>query len=550
MTRPLIRCALALLLGLTVISYGQVFQSGFVDFDDPTFLLHNKHILSGFSLDNIVWAFTQFHGGTWQPLVWLSYMLDAELYGLKPAGFHLTNLLLHIGCVITLFLFLLHATGSYVRSFIIAAVFAVHPLNVETVAWVSERKGGLSALFALLSLLFYTQYSHRPSPKRYILTLSCYGLGLMAKPAILPLPFLMLLLDYWPLRRFNASPSAESGPMLYEDHLPERTTSATTVLLLEKIPFLLLLALGGYMGWKAQLHHGNIVPLDSLSMGMRVSNSIAAYVAYISKLLVPLDLAAIYPPPLPQPYKQVFFKGFCLLAASVAAIRYASRRPYLFVGWCWFLGMLVPVIGLFRFNLQAMADRYMYLPMVGLLLCIAWGVPDLLGKFTFRKQLLSLAALFTIVTLSLLTLSQVRHWQSSFSLFQRAVEVTKRNPIAHRMLAEQYRLRREYDAAQRHFHEAIRLQPRYTMAYNGLGFTMLELEKYDAVIDSLTPSFVVDPKNYEGRNILGVALFKLGKLEEAQAQFLEALKINPAYQEAQNNYQMVTSLLRDRSPEK
>lgn len=550
MSRPLIRCALALLLGLTVISYGQVFQAGFIDFDDPTLLVQNERVRSGFSTDNIEWAFTALHGGTWQPLVWLSYMLDSELYGSSPAGFHLTNLLLHLGSALTLFLFLLQATGSYVRSFFIAAVFAVHPLNVETVAWVSERKGCLSSFFALLSLLAYTRYSHTPSAKRYVLSLACYGLGLMAKPAILPLPFLMLLLDYWPLRRFSASPNAESGPLLFEDRLPERTTSSALSLFLEKIPFLLLLILGGYLGWKAQQQHGNIVPLDSVSMGMRVSNVIAAYVAYISKILVPLDLAAIYPPPLPQPYKQVLFKTLCLLAASLAALRYASRRPYLFVGWFWFLGMLVPVIGLFRFNLQAMADRYMYLPMVGLCICVAWGVPDLLGKFTFRKQLLSLAALITIITLSLLTLSQVRHWQNSFTLFQRAVEVTKRNPIAHRMLAEQYRLRREYDAAQRHFHEAIRLQPRYTMAYNGLGFTLLELEKYDAVMDAITPSFVVDPKNYEGRNIVGVALFKLGKLEEAQAQFLEALKIKPTYREAQNNYQLVTSKLRERSPEK
>jgi len=542
MTQALIRCSLAVLLLLTVASYGQIFQAGFIAFDDPILLLDNTHVRDGFSLDNLSWAFTQYHGGTWQPLVWLSYMLDAEVYGLSPAGFHLTNLLLHLGSVLTLFLFLLHATGSLVRSLFVAAVFAIHPLNVETVVWVSERKGCLSAFFGLLSLLAYTSYAHRPSFKKYAASFGFLALGLMAKPTLLPLPFLMLLLDYWPLRRFGFSPEV-LGPELYEDHAPERATASTAFLLLEKIPLLLLVAAGGYFGWQAQRHGGSVVSLDTLGLNLRVSNAIAAYIAYLSKLALPLDLAAIYPPPLPQPFKQTLIKAALLLAVCAVAVRYARQRPYLFLGWFWFLGMLVPVIGILKFNLQAMADRYTYLPLVGLFICLAWGIPELLGNFTFRRSLLAGAALFFVAILTLLTLGQVRHWQNSFTLFQHAVEVTKRNPIAHHLLAEQYRLRKEYEAAQRHFNEAIRLQPRYTAAYNGLGFTFLELEKYEATVEALAPSFTVDPTNYEGRNITGVALFKLGKLEEAAAQFHEALKIKPSYQEAKRNAEGVAALI-------
>jgi len=391
---------------LTLAVFGPTVRYSFLDYDDDAYVLTNPHVLTGLTWQNVGWAFGSTHASNWHPLTWLSHALDCQLYGRRASGHHLTNVLFHLTNTLLLFGLLQRMTGSLWRSAFVAALFAVHPLHVESVAWIAERKDVLSAFFFLLTLWAYVRYversegggrksdvrgpwsfGHLPSSVFYLLSVGCFALGLMSKPMLVTLPFLLLLLDYWPLRRF---PFSAGKPEIRGSRGKERRSRvpapASTLnpqpstlprLLAEKLPFLALAAASCLATAFAQKKGGAMLSLREFPFRLRLANALVSYARYLGKALWPEQLAPFYPNPVHWPGWQVAGAGMLVAAASIAVIALARRAPYLFTGWFWFLGMLIPVIGLVQVGSQAMADRYMYLPAIGLFLVAAWGVPVL-----------------------------------------------------------------------------------------------------------------------------------------------------------------------------
>ncbi|MCH6560979.1 MAG: hypothetical protein IH800_01000 [Myxococcales bacterium] len=404
------------LLAATLAAYWEVPRLGFVDFDDFDYVVENPQVQGGLTLEGARWAWTTAHLGYWAPLLWLSYMLDVELYGPGAAGHHLTNLLLHVANVLLLFALLWRSTRSLWASACVALVFAVHPLNVESVAWVTERKNVLSTLFWLLATAYYVSYRERGSRSAYALLASCMLLGLMVKATLVTLPIVLLLMDVWPLKA-------------------ARSVRGLLRLGIEKLPLLLLSAAASGFTYLAQREAGAISGFVQLSLGLRAENAIVSYVRYLGKWLWPSHLAVLYPYPSLLGVDmwsalQVGAAGTALAAMTALALREARRRPYLFVGWCWYGVVLVPLIGLVQVGEQALADRHMYLPMIGLLIVVAWGAADLVGRWRYGKPVAAAATALVVIACIACTRAQVSHWRNSLTLFERAVAVTDDNWVA------------------------------------------------------------------------------------------------------------------------
>ena len=443
--------ALALLLvAATAALYGRVAGFDFV-WDDEQYVVGNPPVRAGLTSDGVVWAFTTAHASNWHPLTWLSHMLDVELYGMNPAGHHVTNLVLHALNALLLAGLLSTMTGRLWESVVLAALFAVHPLHVESVAWVAERKDLLSTFFGLLSAWTYVAYTRRGGPARYALTAVFLAMGLMAKPMLVTLPLVFLLLDYWPLERMRRGASLVCLPM-------------------EKVPLLALSAASSVVTMSVQRSGGAVSGSDVLPIGQRLANALVSYVRYVGKTLWPENLSALYPHPyLPggQPWSawQVVGAGLVLVAITVVVFRVA-RRPYARVGWLWFLGMLVPVIGLVQVGRQAMADRYTYLPLTGLFLIAVWGFADLsAGLRWHRASVRRVSGLIAAAVLSAYAVAawtQVGSWRDSITLFRRAVQTHPDNPSMHNNLA--WILATHPDSTVREPDEAIRLARRASEA--------------------------------------------------------------------------------------
>jgi tetratricopeptide (TPR) repeat protein len=429
--RTLILCLL--LVACTLAVYSSIGRNGFVNFDDDDYITGNRHVRSGLQWTTVHWAFTSFDAANWHPLTWLSHSLDYELFKLNPAGYHYTNLLLHCGNVVILFLLLVEATRRAWASLVVALAFALHPLNVESVAWAAERKNVLSMLFLLLALWGYQRYARKTSLRGYAVVVLAYACGLMAKPQIITLPFLLLLWDYWPLHRlqFSAAPASPQH---------ERVRSFGW-LVVEKLPLFALSAASALITLKAQQAGGAIRSAVDYPMTVRIENAFCAYLGYISKLLWPVHLALMYPH-LGASLRawQVIVAGFFLMAVSalVIALQKRTQTPprYLAVGWLWFLGALVPMIGLVQAGQQAMADRYMYLPMIGLLIMFSWGFADWAGASRTCSVGLTCAVVLAMAALGALTYRQVGFWRSSETLWSHAVAVTQNNYVARLNLGE------------------------------------------------------------------------------------------------------------------
>ncbi len=442
----------------TAGAYKAVSRHEFVRYDDGDYMTQNPPVASGLSLKSIEWAFTRFHSGNWHPLTWLSHMLDVQLWGLNAGGHHITNVLFHIANTVLVFFVFAHMTGSGWRSAFVAAIFAWHPLHVESVAWVSERKDVLSAFFWFLTIAAYLGYVSRPNVWRYLGVLGCYVAGLMSKPMVVTLPFVLLLLDYWPLQRAGLA-RGERGKWL--------------LLVVEKIPFVVLAIASSVVTLLAQRKGGALIALDRLPFPVRLGNAFISYADYLLKAFWPVNLAVFYPMRDSLPSWHLAGAVLLLLAATTLAVTTARRVPFLIVGWLWFLGSLVPVIGIVQVGDQAMADRYMYIPLIGLSIIIAWGIPLLVGSALPAKQarpaLVGVSGAVLVACLALTT-RQIKYWHDSLGLFQHALFVTKNNWFAHGNIAMSLGRSGDIGGAIAHYRELLRIKPASVEALNNLAW--------------------------------------------------------------------------------
>lgn len=552
--------ALWLMLGLVAITlaiYAQVWQYDFVTWDDPQYVSENPWVRGGLDWRGFRWAFTVGEAGLWIPLTWLSFMLDIQLFGQGAGGHHLTNVLLHVANSLLLFALLQRMTGGLWKSAFVAALFAVHPLHVESVAWVTERKDVLSTFFGLLSLWAWIAYVRRPRASAYVWAVAFFGLGLMAKPMLVTLPLLLLLLDYWPLGRASTG-TPSPGP---ETPVGVRARAAVAARLLrEKIPFLAIALASSVVTIFAQRHAGAVSGLEALSLGSRIANALVSYVAYIFQMLWPVRLAALYPYH-EVPAAWVLGSAALLLGVSAWAILRARASPYLPVGWFWFLGSLLPVIGLVQVGTQARADRFTYVPLIGLFIIAAWGIPDLLGRWRHRKPAMFVASVLVIAACIWIARAQVGTWKDSLTFWQHTVAVTSENARARGNLGSvlaglgrdeeaitQYEealrispgladVQNNYanslvgqgrsEEAIAHYTEALRLDPDYVTAYNGLGSVLDDLGRFDEAIVHYESALRIEPGSALIHNNLAATLAKGGRLDEALDHVLAALAAEP-----------------------
>jgi protein O-mannosyl-transferase len=500
---------LAISLGLfltTLVVYAPVYRFGFVNFDDPDYVTNNPHVREGLTLDGVVWAVTSSADANWFPAARLSHLLDVQLFGLQPGGHHFTNALLHASATVLLFAFLQAATGAAWPSAFVALLFAVHPLHVESVAWIAERKDVLSALFWFLALWSYVR-------RRYWLTLVAFCLGLMSKPMVVTLPFVLLLLDVWPLRR------------------PLRTA------LWVKIPLLGLAAASAAVTYLVQRGSGAVREVGQFPLGLRVENAVVSYATYIVKMFWPARLAVFYPYPHELPVWEIAFAGLLLAGISIVVLRERRSRPYLGVGWLWYLGTLVPVIGLIQVGTQARADRYTYLPMVGLGIMLAWGLPEVLKG----KAVIS-GAIVACLACAALCEAQIQYWRNSETLLRHALDVTSGNYLAHHNLGVALAGEGRFPEAIQQYQAALQIEPDAANVQTDYGNALAKSGRFSEAIAHYDAALRVLPDSPITHNDLANALAATpGRMPEAIAEYQTALRLKPDYEEARNNLAQVQS---------
>ncbi|HVO66439.1 MAG TPA: tetratricopeptide repeat protein [Syntrophales bacterium] len=530
------------LILITVAAFWQVYNFDFVRYDDDKYVTENSHVRSGFTKDGFVWAFTSVNANNWHPLTWLSHMLDCQLYGLNPAGHHLTNLFLHILNTLLLFFIFNLMTGFMWRSAFVAALFAIHPLHVESVAWVAERKDVLSTLFFMLTLWSYINYIRRPGLYRYLPVLLFFILGLMSKPMLVTLPFVLLLLDFWPLGRLQFTEiisSAGSQPASNQD-----AAKSVIGLLIEKIPLFIISAASVCVTLYAQWT--GIASFQALPFGTRISNALVSFISYMAKMVWPVNLAVFYPYPDIIPIWQIVGSILLLILITLIALRSVRRYPYVMTGWLWYLGTLVPVIGLVQVGNQSLADRYTYIPMIGLFMIIAWSVPDLLARWRYHRTALVVSASLVIVVLTTLTVLQVRYWRDSIILFEHALGVTKNNYVMHSNLGASLAEQGKYDDAVLHYTEALRIKPDDFEARYNIANALARQGKMEESLSHYAEALRIRPDAAAAHNNMGIALSYLGRTDEAAGHFREALRIKPDFYDAEMN--LKTALNRKTTP--
>mgnify|MGYP000515855873 CR=1 FL=1 len=510
----------------TLAVYWQVQSCDFVNYDDNEYVTENPNVQAGLTRQGVIWAFTTGYAANWFPLTWLSHMLDCELFGVNPGRHHLTNLLFHIANSLLLFIVLKRMTGGLWQSAFVAAAFALHPLHVESVAWVSERKDVLSGFFFFVAMGAYMRYARRPGAGRYLLTLVVFAMGLMSKPTVITLPFVLLLLDYWPLGRFENEQSVknteEQGRELPGSFFQQR---AFYRLILEKVPFLVLSVFSGIVTFFSQQSGETVIGMQHIPIISRIVNAVISYVKYLEKMIWPSRLAVFYPHSSVGAI-QVWHIGIAaltLLVISLFVIRLFRTRKYLAVGWLWYLGTLVPMIGLVQVGTQAMADRYSYIPFTGLFIIIAWGAPELLRRLPYSRIVLALAALALIPAMMVRTWAQTGHWQNSYTLYTHAVAVTENNSKMNYNLAVTLYDQGRFEEAVMHYREVLRIEPQNFKARIHLGITLFEQGQYDEALEHFNMAVKIDPDSQEGRYNLGSALLLQGRLDEAAVHLQDCL---------------------------
>ncbi|MHC4738599.1 MAG: tetratricopeptide repeat protein [Planctomycetota bacterium] len=526
-----------LLLVSTVSVYWQVRNYDFVNYDDNVYVTENPNVQSGLSLESVGWAFRTGSLRNWHPVTWLSLMLDYQLFGLNPRAFHITNLLFHAASGLLLFLALKQMTGKIWRSGFVAALFALHPVHVESVAWIAERKDVLSTFFLMLTILAYVHYAKRPGFARYLAVAAAFSLGLLSKAMLVTLPFVLLLLDYWPLERFQVG-KTKGGKKSQKTVSAKSTYKQATFfdLVKEKIPLFILSAVFCIITFLVQQEGGTMRSLEMIPLGSRIANALVSYISYIQKMIAPIRLAVLYPHPGSKlPLSYALIAGLALLVISIAVIRYRKGRGYLAVGWLWYIGTLVPVIGLVQVGAQAMADRYSYVPLTGLFIIIAWGVPEVLSRQRYRNIVLALAGCLIISVLAVLTALQVQHWKNSITLFEHAVAVTNDNYTAHNNLATALDDDGQSQAAVTHYLKALAINQNYIKARYNLGNAFMHMDRFDEAVVHWNDVLRLDGDHTGAHNNIAVVMSRQGKFEEAAEHYRHILRVRPGDAEAEKN---------------
>jgi len=497
---------------ITLAVFWQVDHFNFVDFDDTVYVTENSHIQSGITLNGFHWAFTTTDAEFWHPLTWLSLMFDYHIYGLNAGGYHLTNRILHILSTLLLFWLFNRMTGAPWKSAFVAALFAIHPLHVESVAWIAERKDVLSAFFWMLTLCLYVYYTEKPVIKRYLLVLFSFVLALMSKSIVITLPVIMILLDYWPLKRFQFQ---KNKLVLWQ--------------LKEKLPFFILSAIFIILTLHAQ------PSVEHFPLCSRLFNASVSFVTYLEKTFWPHNMAVFYPFNTQIPMWQVFGTSFFIIIISFAVIVMAKRLPYLFVGWLWYAITLLPIIGIIQVGNHAMADRYHYLPSIGIAIMLAWGIPALIKSEETRKKILFPAGIAVLTILSALTWQQCGYWKNNFELFNHAVLVTKDNYLAHNNRGVEYGKLGQYQLAIEDFNKAIGLNSNYIKAYYNLGKTYAELGQYTLAIEKYNVAIKLKPNYIDAYYNRGIIYGERGQYELAIEDYNQAIRLQPNFANAYNN---------------
>lgn len=540
------------LVGVTLLLYWPVQHFEFVAFDDTAYVTENRIVREGITAGGIRWAFSAFDVANWHPLTWLSHMLDAELFGLHAGGHHWTSVLIHAAASLTLFAALLSVTGAIWASALAAALFAVHPLHVESVAWVAERKDVLSGFFWFLCLAAYASYVKKPAVGRYVAVLLTLVLGLMSKPMAVTLPFVLLLLDYWPLKRFDCSVTAFDR--LYGAPASGRGASARR-LIVEKIPLIGLSAASCALTLTAQAGGGAVIALEQIPLEARLANALVSYVDYLGKALWPAGLVMFYPHFGMPPVWKIASCALILAVVTVLAVRGARRYPYVLVGWLWYLGALAPVIGVVQVGSQSMADRYTYIPLVGIFIALAWALRDCAGKGRALKRALIALTAVSLIGLTITARDQVWTWRDSKTLFEHALQVIEANPVIHNNLGVTYLNAGDHDKALAHFRRALELRPGYADALFNLGLCAFKAGDRKGAARHFQAALQEDARSEKAHVYLGFILLEEGMPGPAALHFSEALRIEPAQEAAhhhlavalmqQNDYAAATWHLRE-----
>ena len=546
-----------LLMVATLAVFWQVNQFDFINLDDPVYVTENKSIQSGITSNGVKWAFSTTYAQFWHPLTWLSLMFDYQLHGLNAGGYHLTNLILHLLSTLLLFWLFNRMTGAIWRSAFVAALFALHPLHVESVAWISERKDVLSAFFWMLALCLYVYYTEKPVTKRYLLVLLCFACGLMSKSMIVTLPLVLILLDYWPLGRLQrqkigtnmkekvpvSTNSGQKKTKTKKGALKEKTYLPTNQKLseakiagiiplwqiMEKIPFFILSAIFTILTLYAQYKPS----FKGFSLSSRMANAPVSFVAYLEKTFWPHDLAVFYPFSDQLPVWQVLGSTLLIIVVSAVVIVTVKRMPYLFVGWLWYAITLLPVIGIVQVGKHAMADRYTYLPLIGIIIMLAWGIPSLIKHEETQKIVLFPAGVVSLAVLSFLTWQQCGYWKNSTTLFSHTLKVTKNNDLAHYNLGLAMKDQGKMEEALNEFRKTINIKPSCGDAHNNMGIVFeMHFKKNSEAIYHYRQALQIDSNNPGTHFNLGIALAKNGEVKEAIENFRLAINLKPDYEEA------------------
>lgn len=511
------------LIATTIAVFFPVMNHDFVYYDDPKYVTENAVVSRGLTAQGLTWAFTTGTDANWFPLTWLSHMLDVQLHGMNAGGHHFTSLLLHALSAAVLFKVLHMMTGMIGRSAFVAAMFSLHPLHVESVAWVAERKDVVSTLFWMLTMWAYAAYARDPKLRRYVLVMILFALGLMSKPMLVTLPFVLLLLDFWPLRRVEGMSPKSNLQRTYAQ------------LIREKIPLFALAVASSITTFLVQREGGAVGTFDAYPFAQRVANALVSYLAYVRKMIWPADLAAFYPYRMEIPAAAALAAFAALVGLSYLCVRFARKYPYLPVGWFWYVGTLVPVIGLVQVGNQAMADRYSYIPIVGLFIIAAWGIGEIAEKLRLDRFVLAGAAILTVLASAAISRSQLRHWQSSSHLWTHALDVTQENHVAHNNLGLALAGEGKTEEAISQYREALRIRPAYATARTNLGAALSKQGKLDEAVANYTEVLRAKPDMAEAHLNLGAALASQGKIDEAISRYQQAVRLKPDYADAYAN---------------
>jgi len=538
---------------ITFVTFSRTLSYDFVNYDDDLYVTANSRVQKGLNMENIVWAFSTTDIANWHPLTWLSHMLDVQLWGMNSGRHHLVNVFFHITNALLLFLTLNRMTGALWCSGFVAVLFAVHPLNVESVAWVAERKNVLSTFFWLLTIWSYCQYVEKPVRVKYLAVILFFMLGLMTKPMLVTLPFVLLLLDYWPLKRFRFAAALTShqlpfiNPSKSDDKshshqfdIPSGLSSAFQnrsflSLIREKIPLFVLSGFSCGVTYLAQNSAGAVRSLEVIPLTSRIANALVSYVGYVGKMIFPLRLAIFYPYPEVILWWRVVGVCFILILICYTAWQVRFRHPYVIIGWFWYLGTLIPVIGLVQVGSQAMADRHAYVPLIGLFIAGVWSVSEFLKVYLSRNKLVPIVATLLIGILFMITWKQIGYWKNSSTLFQHTIDVTTDNYLAHNNLGNAMVHLGKNDEAYQHYTEALRIKPHYADAHYNMGILLTTRDKLDEAIGHYKAAIRSNPYLKKAYYNLGTILQQKGSNAEAIRNFSYALRLDPSFAEAHNN---------------